>query len=117
MLPQTLGLAGAPLAYVMALVASHAVLLVRVSRLAGLPYAEVWPLGMLGRILAACLVSAIPVLLLKSANQYVAIHVDERTTDPPLIRSPQDTRLLRHVFEGAVSAIMVKPVSREACDE
>ena len=65
-LPQTLGLAGAPLAYVMALVASHAVLLVRVSRLAGLPYAEVWPLGMLGRILAACLVSAIPVLLLKS---------------------------------------------------
>ena len=67
-LPQTFGLAGAPLAFVMALVASHVVLLARVSRLTGLRYAEVWPLGMLGRIVAASLVSAIPVMLLKATG-------------------------------------------------
>jgi putative polysaccharide biosynthesis protein len=65
-LPQTFGLAGAPLAYVVALVASHVVLLVRVSRLTGLRYAEVYPLRVLGGILAASLVSAIPVLLLQA---------------------------------------------------
>ncbi|PYN38553.1 MAG: hypothetical protein DMD98_03720 [Candidatus Rokuibacteriota bacterium] len=65
-LPQTFGLPGAPLAFILALVASHLVLLVRVSRLTGLRYVEVWPLGMLGRILAASLASAIPVVLLKS---------------------------------------------------
>src|SRR5437762_486300 len=65
-LPQTFGLPGAPLAFILALVASHLVLLVRVSRLTGLRYVEVWPLGMLGRILAASLASDIPVVVLKS---------------------------------------------------
>jgi O-antigen/teichoic acid export membrane protein len=67
-LPSTFGLWGAPLAFVLALVASHVVLLVRVSRLTGLPYAKVWPLGVLTRIVAASLVSAIPVLLLKGTG-------------------------------------------------
>jgi O-antigen/teichoic acid export membrane protein len=67
-LPPTFGLWGAPLAFVLALVASHVVLLVRVSRLTGLSYAQVWPLGVLGRIVAACLVAAIPLLLLKGTG-------------------------------------------------
>ncbi len=67
-LPQTFGLWGAPLAYVLALVASHMVLLVRVSRLSGLRYADVYPLRVLRGVLAASLVSAIPVLLLKATG-------------------------------------------------
>lgn len=67
-LPPTLGLPGAPLAFVLALAATHVILLVRVSRLTGLPYAKVWPLGVLARIVAASLVSAIPVLLVKTTG-------------------------------------------------
>jgi len=67
-LPAAFGLAGAPLAFVLALVASHVLLLVRVSRLTGLGYAKVWPLGVLGRIVAASLVSAIPVLVMKGTG-------------------------------------------------
>jgi O-antigen/teichoic acid export membrane protein len=67
-LPPTFGLWGAPLAYIFAVVASHLILLVRVSRLTGLPCAKLWPLGVLGRIVAASLVSAIPVLLLKGTG-------------------------------------------------
>ncbi len=67
-LPAVLGLWGAPLAFVLALVASHVILLARVSRLTGLRYAHVWPLGVLGRIAAAAGVSALPVALMKATG-------------------------------------------------
>jgi O-antigen/teichoic acid export membrane protein len=67
-LPQMFGLAGAPLAFVLSLVTTHLILLNRVSHLTGLPYGQVWPLGVLCRIAAVSLVSAIPVLLLKGAG-------------------------------------------------
>lgn len=67
-LPPAVGLAGAPLAFVLALVASHVVLLVRVSRLTGVPCAKVWPLGVLLRITAASAIAAVPVLLLEATG-------------------------------------------------
>lgn len=67
-LPPILGLLGAPLAFILALVATHLILVVRVSRLTGLPYSQVWPLGVLGRIVAASILAAVPVLLLKGTG-------------------------------------------------